>query len=240
MNITQNFSPNHNIGRKGQLPDMIACHITEGSFSGTISWINNRSSHVSYHYVVARDGQIVQAVDIINTAWSNGTTSGVANNSNRHSRIDVVRQRNINANLYTISIGFEGRLSEKQGNLSTAQLIAAVNLISHIRSEVKRIFGKEIALNRESIVGHRDITPLWKPNCPGPEFPFEEIIRQLKEINMEAQEDDETMRFDISGDIYYIPAFIRNDRTYVQARLLLEAMGYNVEWDSTLRTVVVR
>ena len=65
MEIVRRMSPNRNLGRQGWQPDMIVCHITEGAFDGTVSWITNPTSQVSYHFVVARDGRIVQAVSIV-------------------------------------------------------------------------------------------------------------------------------------------------------------------------------
>jgi len=198
MNILKRLSPNRNTNRQNWTPDIIVCHITEGGFDGTISWITNPTSQVSYHYVVARDGRIIQAVELTDTAWSNGTTTGTANNGNINSRLATVRERNVNANLYTISIGFEGRLSEKQGDLSKEQLTAGVKLITHIREEIKRIFNTTIPITRENIAGHSDITPRWKPNCPGQNFPYDEIIRQLKSSES-PEPDDETMKFEING-----------------------------------------
>jgi len=248
MQITKTQSPNRTIGRQGWHPDHIVCHITEGSFPGTISWITNPSSQIPYHYVVSRDGRIVQAVDLADTAWANGTTTNGANNANHLSHLETVRRRNVNANLYTISIGFEGRHSEKQGDLSPVQLAAGIELIAHIREEVRQRFGVTIPLDRENIVGHSHITPRRKPNCPGQKFPFDEIIRQLSGMtampknpaSQNANETIETMRFDMNSGIYYIPAFIRNDLTYVQARPLIEAMGYNAKWDDNSRTVIIR
>ena len=173
MKIQQQASPNKNRGRQGWTPDIIVCHITEGAFAGAVSWITNPASRVSYHYVVARDGRIVQAVGIEDTAWANGTTTGADNRGNRHSRLALVRERGANANSYTISIGFEGRSSETAGRLDQAQFEAGVWMIAFIREEVARIYGAEIPA--ENIVGHADIVPRWKPNCPGREFPFEEI-----------------------------------------------------------------
>jgi len=178
MNIRQQPSPNRNIGRSGWTPDFIVCHITEGSFDGAVSWIVNPASQVSYHFVVARDGRITQAVDIANTAWANGTTNSGDSRDNRHSRLDAVRSRRVNANLYTISIGFEGRSTETAGALADAQLDAAIWLIGHIRKEAIRLFGKVIPV--ENIVGHADITPRWKPNCPGANFPFKEIQNRVE------------------------------------------------------------
>jgi N-acetyl-anhydromuramyl-L-alanine amidase AmpD len=163
---------------------MICCHITEGAFDGTVSWITNPASQVSYHFVVARDGRIVQAVDIENMAWANGTNNSGGNVDNRHSTLSIVQRRAVNANLYTVSIGFEGRFAETQGALTTAQLEAAIWLFNHIKKELHRIYGTSdlaFRFNRNHIIGHNEITPRSKPNCPGRLFPFDDIIRLLNE-----------------------------------------------------------
>lgn len=182
MKITRRMSPNRNIGRQGWQPDMIVCHITEGTFDGSVTWITNPVSQVSYHFVVACDGRIVQAVDICNTAWANGTTRNNDNRDSRHSSLHMVRERGVNANLYTVSIGFEGRLAETQGALTQEQLEAALWLIAHIREEIRCLYsvqGTLFPLSRQHIVGHHEITPQTRPNCPGPKFPYDVIIQYL-------------------------------------------------------------
>jgi len=179
MQITRRDSPNRNIGRQGHTPDFIVCHITEGAFDGSVSWALNPDAAVSYHFIVARDGRIVQLVDLANTAWANGTTNGGDSRDNRFSSLSAVRERRVNANLYTISIGFEGIHSERQGGLVPAQFEAGVALTRHIHSEVKRLYNFEIPLQRTNIIGHNELVPRWKPNCPGANFPFEDVIRQL-------------------------------------------------------------
>lgn len=87
MNITQQVSPNRNTGRQGQKPDFIVCHITGGSFTSALNTIMNRNNQVSYHFVVSGQGEIVQAVDITDTAWANGTNNSGDNRDNRHSTI---------------------------------------------------------------------------------------------------------------------------------------------------------
>jgi hypothetical protein len=91
----------------------------------------------------------------------------------------LVRERNVNANNYTISIEHEGRHAETKGALAPAQLDAAAALIRHIREEVRRIYGREIPLTRRHIVGHSEVTPKSKPHCPGALYPFDEILRKL-------------------------------------------------------------
>ena len=179
MKITQNPSPNFTQGRNSHTPDLIVCHITEGAFNGTLSWIANPASQVSYHFVVAKDGRIAQAVDIKNTAWANGTTL-TGSRGNKHSPLATVRNRNTNANQYTISIGFEGRHAQTAGAITPQQQKSAIFLIAYIRKAVQRIYGIKIPLATQHLVGHSHITPRWKPHCPGNAFPFAEILQGLK------------------------------------------------------------
>lgn len=180
MTITQRTTPNKGTGRSGWVPDMIVCHITDGSYEGSVSWLANKDSGASTHFVVAKDGRITQLVPIADTAWANGTnnTSG-DNRNNAYSTLQTVRDRKVNANLYTVSIEHEGKSAETQGALTATQLEATVWLMAHIRAEVKRLFGKEIPITRQNIVAHSEVLPKWKPNCPGPKYPFDEIIKRL-------------------------------------------------------------
>lgn len=180
IQIINRLSPNRSKGRQGQIPDIIVCHITEGAFPGSINWVMNPQAAVSYHFMVSRAGTIYQCVDIRDTAWANGTDNAGGSRDNRHSRLAVVRNRGINANLYTISIGHEGRYSQNKGALTFEQYKATVSLINQIRGEISSIWGMEIPLTRNNIVGHACITPRHRPNCPGPLFPFDEIIDHLQ------------------------------------------------------------
>ncbi|MCL2379151.1 MAG: N-acetylmuramoyl-L-alanine amidase, partial [Defluviitaleaceae bacterium] len=166
------------IGRQNQVPDFIVCHITGGSFTSALNTILNAANQVSYHFVVGHDGAIIQAVNIEDTAWANGTTNSGDNRDNRHSTIPAVRERRRNANQFTVSIGFADSSS---GELSAAQLSAGVDLIVHIKSEVSRIYGFHIPISRSNIIGHHEINPLTRANCPGPRFPFDEIIKRVSE-----------------------------------------------------------
>jgi N-acetyl-anhydromuramyl-L-alanine amidase AmpD len=181
MNITKHNSPNKYNGRNGWKPDMIVCHITEGSFAGAVSWLCNPQSKASSHFVVAKDGRIAQLVDLTDGSWCNGTSTDP--NSKvfyGKSTLKAVQDRKTNANFYTVTIEHEGVWSQGKGALTPAQLAATIELIKHIRVEVKKIYGIDIPLNREHIVGHYQINPITKPNCPGVNYQFDEIISALK------------------------------------------------------------
>lgn len=169
-------SPNHS-SRGGWKPDMICFHITEGSYAGAVNWLCNSASEASAHFVIAQDGRIAQLVDLKESAWTQGTSTDP--NSKvfyGKSTLEVVRSRKTNANYYMIGIETEGVWSKTKGKLTDKQLEAAVWLVKYIKEEVKRIFGVDIPIDRDHIVGHYQVAPITKPNCPGPAFQFDEII----------------------------------------------------------------
>lgn len=63
----------HFSSRRGKKPLMVIVHGT-GSLNeqGTVSWIADPASKVSYHYMVGRSGQIVQFVEEGEKAWHAG------------------------------------------------------------------------------------------------------------------------------------------------------------------------
>lgn len=63
-------SPNHS-ARKQPI-DSIVIHSTEGLMPGTALWLSNPKSKVSCHFLVARDGQVYQLVDLARVAWHSG------------------------------------------------------------------------------------------------------------------------------------------------------------------------
>jgi N-acetyl-anhydromuramyl-L-alanine amidase AmpD len=176
LKITQKPSPNFVAGRQGQIPDHICLHTTGGTFTSADNWIRNAASQVSYHFIIKRDGEIVQYVDIRNWAFANGTRNDGGNLCNSRSTLALVRQRRINANLYTVSISFADMPA---GNPSPQQLESVVALINWINNECQRIYGARIPIRRDRVVGHGEITPVTRANCPGKAFPFDEVIRRV-------------------------------------------------------------
>lgn len=52
--------------------DRIVVHVTEGSFWGSVQWLQSPRAHASSHYVVSRGGRIVQLVHLSDIAWHAG------------------------------------------------------------------------------------------------------------------------------------------------------------------------
>jgi N-acetyl-anhydromuramyl-L-alanine amidase AmpD len=176
----QRASPNKQTGRDGWKPDTIVCHITEGAYGGAVEWLCNPKAVASAHFVVAQDGRVTQLVSIEDTAWCNGTSPNPAQTTySGNSTLKTVRDRKTNANLYTVSIEHEGIWATTKGRLTLKQLGTTIELVAWIRSEVKRIYNVVIPLDREHIVGHYQISPINKPNCPGAGFQFDTILKVL-------------------------------------------------------------
>lgn len=179
--IIQKQSPNK-MSRQGWKPDMIVSHITEGSYAGAVSWLCNPKSQASAHFVVSKKGEITQLVDIREAAWINGTsTDSKKSNYYGNSSLKLVKDRKTNANYYTIGIEHEGFSKDGQGKLTKEQLGATIWLHNYIIDEVKKNYGIDIPLDRDHIVGHYQISPRSKPNCPGSDFQWDELINKLRE-----------------------------------------------------------
>lgn len=232
MDIKQYNSQNKNNGRNGFLPVLIVCHITEGSFDGAVSWLCNKKSLVSSHFVVAKDGRVSQLVPIEDTSWCNGTTTNPEDKRfYGNSSLELVRSKKTNANYFTISIEHEA-FSKEKGELTKEQLDSTVELIKHISKEVKKIYNIDIPFDREHIVGHYEINPVTKPNCPGAKFQFDEIIQKLNLVKEEKIHENIVTKaeFKINGENYFFDRILVDDFNYVKISDLTQA-GFIVGYD---------
>lgn len=136
-NIVQKTTPNKS-SRCGWIPDIIVCHITEGSDTGAVSWLCNPDAQASSHFVVVQKGEITQ----LGTHNRNGLDKRYKHwNGNRHyskSTSKLIRDRKTNANYYTIGIEHEGKYAETHGKLTDAQLQATIWLHGYIKEQVKK------------------------------------------------------------------------------------------------------
>lgn len=202
MEIKQYQSPNK-MSRNGWKPDIIVCHISDGYFESGIGWLCNPKSQASAHFFVSKLGEIAQLVDIREAAFINGTST-MNTDDNRHyshSSSYFVRDRKTNANYYTIGIEHEGFYADTHGKLTDEQLQATIWLTGYIKEQVKEIFGTELQLDREHILGHCEVSPITKPNCPGEEFQFDEIINFYKKEEIEVA-DKTAPQWKVDGEKY--------------------------------------
>lgn len=201
MQIVQRKSRNYGT-RAGWKPDMIVYHITDGGYEGAVETLQGigTSRKVSSHFVVGRAGQIAQLVDLRNAAYCNGTQSGSPNGVDYVGRAKaaLVKSRRTNANYYTVSIECEGT-DATHGILTPEQFNAVVWLTKYIRQQVKSIYGVTIPIDRNHLIGHCEIAPREKPDCPGRSFPWNELISALNVLPSRTAIDSPTDGATIDG-----------------------------------------
>jgi N-acetyl-anhydromuramyl-L-alanine amidase AmpD len=144
-------SPNHRGSRRDPITAIIVHH--SGAMSDPVPWLVNPDSKVSYHYVIDRQGEIVQLVADSCEAWHAGHGSLFSRG---------------NCNKYSIGIGLVGN-----GNIdqyTTNQIEALAELCAYL------CYIYPIDMNH--IVGHSHVDPERKTD-PGKYFPWDRFFDSL-------------------------------------------------------------
>lgn len=140
-------SPNFWKGRNGYTVKAIVIHITDGTLSSVLSWFEMEKSQVSAHYVIAKDGEIINMVKEEDSAWHTGIVV-----KPKWSKII----KNINPNYYTIGIEVVGWSNDR---FTFEQNKSIIQLIRKIKEKYRLI------LSSNTVVNHRDIDA--NKICPG-------------------------------------------------------------------------
>ncbi|MEO3944115.1 N-acetylmuramoyl-L-alanine amidase [Gorillibacterium sp. CAU 1737] len=173
--------------RDGHVPFVIVNHISAGSMTSMDAWFTSPSNTVSSaHYGVSRAGEIHQYVPINRMAWANGLTKETIPKATAL----IIRQHApINPNKYTVSIEHEGT----DGDLTEDQFQASVWLHRYIADEVKRLYHQELVLDDQHVIGHYQVDPVRKPNCPGPRFPWKRLYQALSQAESAHEKEEESL-----------------------------------------------
>lgn len=187
------------LGRKGHSIEGIVLHYTAGGSGRALAkWLasDDPSVKVSAHYVVCRDGHIIQQVSECNTAWHAGTRPGRGDRWNN-------RDPSVNVNLLTVGIELAnyGKLkNEGSGVYSTPYgkrykgpspvikngyawepyTLAQINATNRLIQDIVDRHNIPLA----SIVGHSSVSPNRKSD-PGPAFSFAALSRYLSTFSEE-------------------------------------------------------
>ena len=138
----------------------------------------NPAKKVSAHYVIGRDGTVVQCVDEANSAWANGIitgTPGIAGDGVHHDA--WWSQFNRDPNSITISIEHSKWTHDNSDQLTDEQKRASFALIASICE--RHGVPKGPATAAGGITGHYSIDPVKRYFCPGP-YPWDELWAHLK------------------------------------------------------------
>ena len=200
--------------RNNHKPLVIVNHISEGGEQSVLSWGTSKNNNVSsWHFFVTRKGKIYQFLPIEQMAWANGLTA----NRLQNATAKIVHQQNINPNLYSVSIEHEGFYNQTHGSLTEVQFQATVWLHKYIQSYVQKVYNHTISFDRNHIIGHFEIDPIRKPNCPGELFPWDKLITALNGQQIEVIKKVELQ----NGS--NIPVFKYNNKDVVE---LSKVIGY--------------
>jgi N-acetylmuramoyl-L-alanine amidase/Bacterial Ig domain len=108
---------------------LIVIHVSEGSFFGTVRWLQNPQAHASANFVVSRNGTIAELVPKSDIAWHSG---------------------NWDVNTESVGIEHEGITDDPSG-FTDAQYRASAHLTAYIaRTSL-------IPIDREHIIGHYQV-----------------------------------------------------------------------------------
>ena len=192
-------SPNF-FGRGGLVPEGTVIHYTAGGGAlGTARWFSKREARVSAHFVVGRDGTVIQCVELDKKAWHAGA-SEMAYRGETRSDVNRFTIGIEMANRGYLQKGDDGRFHYESGRRlkvyrgpdpvhailrydSGHQFegwwepwpglqIAALKFLLSLIAEA----GYERAAR--TLVGHEEIgMPLGRKKDPGPLFPWEDLGR---------------------------------------------------------------
>ncbi len=161
--------PSHNYfpGRAGYSPRWIIIHGTAGFGSAEEVGYYFQQAEVATHYIIGRDGVIVQCVEENDGAWGNG---GVTDGH------DEWWTSAINPNNVTISIEHVKPARDNSDELTEVQREVSFQL-------VKRICGRHAIPGRWAdadggITGHYSMDPVYRSFCPGP-YPWDDLFAFL-------------------------------------------------------------
>jgi N-acetylmuramoyl-L-alanine amidase len=175
--------------RNGVKPFVICNHISAGTIGSMTNWFKNPKAQASSHFGVGRDGTILQYVKLENGAW----TQGILVENIFKATAQVVKDMKMNPNYYCVGIEHEGyvqgHLDEKgevvvenyglDGVLTDAQFAATCWLHRYIMDYLNNAYGVNMSLSEYNVVGHYQIDPVRKPNCPGINFPWAKLRAEL-------------------------------------------------------------
>lgn len=163
---SKNFSPGRRkYGTQAEQVLGIVDHITAGPYPGCRDWLCNPEAKASAHYIITRKGEIVQLVKESDTAWH----AGIVNKPNW----DLYTKMGFNPNRWTIGIEHEEYSGDGEPGLTEIQYQASLWLHKQLIAK----YG--IPVDTEHIVGHYRVDSVDRPNCPGPDFPWDRLFRDL-------------------------------------------------------------
>ena len=155
--MTINYSPNFNQKKRAatKVKYLIFHYTGMKSENGALRRLTSFSSKVSCHYFIRNNGEIIQIVPDLYTAWHAGISYWK-------------KDKLLNSNSIGIEISNPGH---KNGYIkfNKKQISSIIKLSKALKKKYK--------IKKENILGHSDISPLRKID-PGEKFPWKLLARK--------------------------------------------------------------
>ena len=146
-----NYSPNFDLKKRtsSKVKYLIFHYTGMRSENAAIKKLTSKSSKVSCHYLIKKNGAIIKIVPDLYIAWHAGISSWK-------------KDKSLNSNSIGIEISNPGH-DYKYKNFSQKQITSIIDLSKNLKKKYK--------IKKENILGHSDIAPLRKKD-PGEKFPW--------------------------------------------------------------------
>ncbi len=146
-----NYSPNFDLKKRtrSKVKYLIFHYTGMRSENAAIKKLTSKSSKVSCHYLIKKNGAIIKIVPDLYIAWHAGISSWK-------------KDKSLNSNSIGIEISNPGH-DYKYENFNQKQITSIINLSKNLKRKYK--------IKKENILGHSDIAPLRKKD-PGEKFPW--------------------------------------------------------------------
>jgi len=211
-------SPNRGGKFSPPLPDTIVIHYTAGvTLDGAVRTLCDPASKASAHFVIDRDGSVVQLVELDTIAWHAGV-SGHLNRTglNKFSiGIEIVNAGRLNRTAAGELLTWFGRRIDKSEGVELVHRNESAAAWWHIYTEaqVESVFALTqqlvAGLSIKHILGHEEISPGRKSD-PGPAFPLDQMRARMLGSRRDLDEDDEVLARPMIG---VVTASLLNTRT---------------------------
>ena len=146
-----NYSPNFDLKKRtsSKVKYLIFHYTGMRSENAAIKRLTSKSSKVSCHYLIKKNGAIIKIVPDLYIAWHAGISSWK-------------KDKSLNSNSIGIEISNPGH-DYKYKKFSQKQITSIIDLSKNLKKKYK--------IKKENILGHSDIAPLRKKD-PGEKFPW--------------------------------------------------------------------
>ena len=152
-----NYSPNFDLKKRtsSKVKYLIFHYTGMRSENAAIKRLTSKSSKVSCHYLIKKNGAIIKIVPDLYIAWHAGISSWK-------------KDKSLNSNSIGIEISNPGH-DYKYKNFSQKQITSIIYLSKNLKKKYK--------IKKENILGHSDVAPLRKKD-PGEKFPWKLLSKK--------------------------------------------------------------